>query len=432
MTRGTWKNEYGNSPCPFKANQELTDVFYLNIATFLQNTVHQGLHVEPSPIHNHIHHMNVTQYVVAPSDWSCLENIIRIQSLLPKSFQYNKLLTNDILKTSFYSFRVFQTQTELNIDVFFIVKEKYEHNVWNFYGTNDIKGKVVINGFPSLLVNNRRTESQQILSSPSKLHLIWKELPLKSNFLTGRLYYISSPGVDVISDGSLLFETSNVVDSFLNTSIVLSVPHFLKPKGIKCYLNQTDVNCNAIFPTSPVTTHHSRTSSLSLMIPPKTTLKIKVFVSLIYQHRSIHSPEPQKGWDVPSVECFIDNEKIFISNNVLVGLPAPDFSMPYNVIALTLSLFALGIGNLIDIAISKRRYLLENDQKSNLPTIALLLVYFYNTIKNKFTKTKEVEESVDDNNENVVDNNENVDDKENMDDDVNENTNVNNNKQKDD
>ncbi|KAL7720302.1 GPI transamidase component PIG-T [Entamoeba marina] len=428
MTRGTWKNEYGNSPCPFQsgstiaveANQELTDVFYLNIATFLQNTVHQGLHVEPSPIHNHIHYMNVTQYVVAPSDWSCLENIIRIQSLLPKSFQYNKLLTNDILKTSFYSFRVFQTQTELNIDVFFIVKEKYEHNVWNFYGTNDIKGKVVINGFPSLLVNNRRTESQQILSSPSKLHLIWKELPLKSNLLTGRLYYISSPGVDVISDGALLFETSNVVDSFFKYFYC-----------IKCYLNQTDVNCNAIFPTSPATTHHSRTSSLSLMIPPKTTLKIKVFVSLIYQHRSIHSPEPQKGWDVPSVECFIDNEKIFISNNVL------HFHFHF---------FALGIGNLIDIAISKRRYLLENDQKSNLPTIALLLVYFYNTIKNKFTKTKEVEESVDDNNENVVDNNENVndkenmddgidenvDDKENMDDDVNENTNVNNNKQKDD
>ena len=78
--------------------------------------------------------------------------------------------------------------------------------------------------------------------------------------------------------------------------------------------------------------------------------------------------------------------------------------MPYNVIALTLAIMALGIGWVVDEVVQKRTYLLKNKVKTNIPTSVLVLTsilqFFWNLIKGK--KNKKEEEKKEENGEGKV------------------------------
>lgn len=101
-----------------------------------------------------------------------------------------------------------------------------------------------------------------------------------------------------------------------------------------------------------------------LTIPPKTTLKISMEVNKAFLKYTEHPPDAMRGWDLPGAVFFplpqsshaaclsCDWERIY-TPTLLVDLPTPDFSMPYNVIILSCTLMTLIFGSIFNLLTRK-------------------------------------------------------------------------------
>ncbi|ELP94163.1 hypothetical protein EIN_185600 [Entamoeba invadens IP1] len=404
MSRGTWSEQYGLLPfsvesgsvIALEATSRLDQTYYLALSTLLQNTGYQGISVHPHDILNAIHNMTVTHYFVAPSDWSCLENVIRVRSLFPK-MAHSNLLSNKILTSDLYTFRIRQTLTEFTADVFLIIKSVHgTHKVFSFYD-DYTDGMVKVLSKHTIIANGKLLKKDTTFSGRKSLVLMRNSDVVLENTLPieQRYMYVSGAGDNSISDGRLRYTFRNTGNTSLSLAVMFSIPYFLNPKKVNCLSNGEAFPCGeTAFPKKAEKVYTANVLPMSFTVHPQHLLNVEIAVSYVYQPRHMHSQEPQKGWDVPSVVGILYEKnvekRVIVSNNLLVGIPAPDFSMLYNVIALTLAVFALGVGNTIDIVIQKRNYLIQNEVKSNLPTIVLILRSIYFALKRKFGK-KEVE-----------------------------------------
>lgn len=72
---------------------------------------------------------------------------------------------------------------------------------------------------------------------------------------------------------------------------------------------------------------------LDVDIPSGETI-IKIGLQKVLLCFEEYPNDPQRGWEVPSMPIFY-NDKIIQSNGLLMIIPEPDFSMPFNVICIT-------------------------------------------------------------------------------------------------
>lgn len=119
-------------------------------------------------------------------------------------------------------------------------------------------------------------------------------------------------------------------------------------------------------PPSPQSNDRRSPSMLQavLTIPPKTTLKISMEVTKAFLKYTEHPPDAMRGWDLPGAVFFplpqlshdtsssYDWERIY-TPTLLVDLPTPDFSMPYNVIILSCTLMTLIFGSIFNLLTRK-------------------------------------------------------------------------------
>ncbi|KAJ3109833.1 Rab-like protein 2A [Phlyctochytrium planicorne] len=99
-----------------------------------------------------------------------------------------------------------------------------------------------------------------------------------------------------------------------------------------------------------------RPSALELLItiPPKTIVYMTMEFDIAFIKYTEHPPDANRGFDVSSsVVTVLDKKgrptgRIF-TENVLIALPTPDFSMPYNVITMTCTVMALFFGSLFNV-----------------------------------------------------------------------------------
>jgi phosphatidylinositol glycan class T len=119
-------------------------------------------------------------------------------------------------------------------------------------------------------------------------------------------------------------------------------------------------------PPSPQPNGHLSPSMLqaALTIPPKSTLKISVEVNKAFLKYTEHPPDAMRGWDLPGAVFFplsksandtsssYNWERIY-TPTLLVDLPTPDFSMPYNVIILSCTLMTLIFGSIFNLLTRK-------------------------------------------------------------------------------
>ena len=96
--------------------------------------------------------------------------------------------------------------------------------------------------------------------------------------------------------------------------------------------------------------------SFATSLPPNSSL----YITLDYSPRFLpfdHFPsDPNRGFDVaPSFATFTTGSSSFrvYSNSLLVMPPVPDISMPFNVISLVSSFYALIIGTIMNILIRR-------------------------------------------------------------------------------
>ncbi|KAG2128702.1 Gpi16 subunit GPI transamidase component [Suillus clintonianus] len=119
-------------------------------------------------------------------------------------------------------------------------------------------------------------------------------------------------------------------------------------------------------PPSPQSSGRLSPSMLQavLTIPPKSTLKISMEVNKAFLKYTEHPPDAMRGWDLPGAVFFplpqSTNdassghgwERIY-TPPLLVDLPTPDFSMPYNVIILSCTLMTLIFGSVFNLLTRK-------------------------------------------------------------------------------
>ncbi|KAF3042696.1 Subunit of the glycosylphosphatidylinositol transamidase complex-like protein [Didymella heteroderae] len=99
---------------------------------------------------------------------------------------------------------------------------------------------------------------------------------------------------------------------------------------------------------------------LRMVIPPSSTLTLTYEFEKAILRYTEYPPDANRGFDVaPAVLRVLtpqaaDKKGIYIrTTSLLLPLPTPDFSMPYNVIILTSTVMALGFGNIFNLLVRR-------------------------------------------------------------------------------
>ena len=90
-------------------------------------------------------------------------------------------------------------------------------------------------------------------------------------------------------------------------------------------------------------------------IPGESQVQIHVDVDKVFLLYTEYPPDANRGFDIPPVRTIVHDSTetnqepiIVFSRPILVNLPTPDFSMPYNVITLTCTVMALFFGSMFN------------------------------------------------------------------------------------
>ncbi|KAK9247232.1 GPI transamidase component PIG-T [Lipomyces tetrasporus] len=105
---------------------------------------------------------------------------------------------------------------------------------------------------------------------------------------------------------------------------------------------------------------------LKLDIPPESRLALSYDFDKTLLYLAEYPPDANRGFDVPpgiltviSKESNVSYAYAVRTSSLLLSLPTPDFSMPYNVIILTSTVMALAFGTIYNILV--RRFVYEQD-----------------------------------------------------------------------
>lgn len=142
-----------------------------------------------------------------------------------------------------------------------------------------------------------------------------------------------------------------------------SLPWFMKP-----YLHTLRASLNST-PDSPIRETYYRPAidrkrgthlELRMIIPPASTLTLTYDFEKAILRYTEYPPDANRGFDAaPAVIRILspqpgDKKGIYVrTTSLLLPLPTPDFSMPYNVIILTSTVMALGFGNIFNLLVRR-------------------------------------------------------------------------------
>jgi len=142
---------------------------------------------------------------------------------------------------------------------------------------------------------------------------------------------------------------------------------------------------------------HGRPSIIEFIatIPPRSRLTIHYHYEKSFMQWTEHPPDAHRGADAPSAcVTLVDhkssvisfdwsqeeaNPRIF-SNNLLILLPTPDFSMPYNVITLTCTMFAIVFTTTINVLTRKFSYIRKGGEYAS----GRLSLFLYRKVRDFF------------------------------------------------
>jgi phosphatidylinositol glycan class T len=115
---------------------------------------------------------------------------------------------------------------------------------------------------------------------------------------------------------------------------------------------------------------------LQLELPPQSQTQIHIPFTKEYIRYTEHLPDASRGWELPPAIVFLPEESgqqkdrnasingrvskfdhgrrtRLYTSKLLVDLPTPDFSMPYNVIIMTSTLIALFFGSVVNLGVRR-------------------------------------------------------------------------------
>jgi len=136
--------------------------------------------------------------------------------------------------------------------------------------------------------------------------------------------------------------------------------------------------------------HRGSHLELVLMIPASATLTLTYDFEKAILRYTEYPPDANRGFDVAAAVVRLLPTERFPHNaylrttTLLLPLPTPDFSMPYNVIILTSTVMALGFGSIFNLLV---RRLVAVDEVGPAP-LALLILQLKVRIRGALRKLK--------------------------------------------
>lgn len=149
----------------------------------------------------------------------------------------------------------------------------------------------------------------------------------------------------------------------VNATVFQCLPFFVRP-----YFSSLAVRVNGVPVDTPLSalsrisvspgrgTAAAASLEVSATLPPGTELSFEISYESEFLHISRHPPDANRGWDLPAgvvvVSGFEDGRlttERHYTEGLLLSLPTPDFSMPYNVITLTCTVVALFYGSVVTL-----------------------------------------------------------------------------------
>ncbi|KAI5286017.1 Subunit of the glycosylphosphatidylinositol transamidase complex-like protein [Ascosphaera aggregata] len=182
-----------------------------------------------------------------------------------------------------------------------------------------------------------------------------------------------------------------------------SLPWFLRPYLHTLRAEVTDSNgitrkfplydiVKDIFYKPAVDRHRGTQLELIISVPPASTvILIYDFEKAVLRYTE-YPPDANRGFYVAPAVIRVSsgsNQPSYIrTTSLLLPLPTPDFSMPYNVIILTSTVMALAFGSIFNMLV--RRFVSADEARaaSVLPKLKGRVVALRNTILGKFAKTE--------------------------------------------
>jgi phosphatidylinositol glycan class T len=142
-----------------------------------------------------------------------------------------------------------------------------------------------------------------------------------------------------------------------------SLPWFMKPylHTLRARIDtSTDSPIKETYYRPAVDRHRGTHLELRMIIPPASTLTLTYDFDKAILRYTEYPPDANRGFDAaPAVIRLLsprssDRKGIYVrTTSLLLPLPTPDFSMPYNVIILTSTVMALAFGNIFNMLVRR-------------------------------------------------------------------------------
>ncbi|KAH7074122.1 GPI transamidase component GPI16 precursor [Paraphoma chrysanthemicola] len=142
-----------------------------------------------------------------------------------------------------------------------------------------------------------------------------------------------------------------------------SLPWFMKPylHTLRAHVDTTSENpIKETYYRPAIDRKRGTHLELRMVIPPSSTLTLTYDFEKAILRYTEYPPDANRGFDAaPAVIRILssitgDNKGVYVrTTSLLLPLPTPDFSMPYNVIILTSTVMALGFGNIFNLLVRR-------------------------------------------------------------------------------
>lgn len=146
-----------------------------------------------------------------------------------------------------------------------------------------------------------------------------------------------------------------------------SLPWFLRP-----YMHTLEVRGASIekmYYSPAIDRRRGTQLELVLEIPPMSTIEITYDFEKAILRYTEYPPDANRGFDIAPAVIRVsskDGQDSYVrTTSLLLQIPVPDFSMPYNTIILSSTVIALGFGSIFNLLI-RRFVLIEEIPKSLL------------------------------------------------------------------
>ncbi|PRP74830.1 hypothetical protein PROFUN_09530 [Planoprotostelium fungivorum] len=288
----------------------------------------------------------------------------------------------------------------------------------SLFGVNEVKGCPLAR--ESRLIAHTYPESLKIRPLPTynisdNIH-VWVLKSNVSTTLRGKSSRVNDEGegdrdVDVrryltghgLEYGGIASEMTNVRDEpveityldMLPWSVVIlgSFPHLFR--FLRLYFHTLRLTINGI-PVEDPTKEVGTTNMIEfkMILPPRSTTLVTVQYEKAFLHWTEHPPDANRGFDLGSAVITVHSASPyrFYSDCLLLSLPTPDFSMPYNVVTLTGTVFALFFGATYNLLIRRGgKGKEDNEYVSNRPIarIIRMVLSFIDTTPQQGDTSKE-------------------------------------------